>query len=133
MQKEITIKTTKRNELVDISEEINSVLKESKVNDGVCVLYVPHATAAVIINENYDPNICDDFTDALKKLVPEGVWRHDRIDGNADAHIKAAIVGPSEIIPIKNGKLQLGTWQSPMVADFDGPRSRKIIIKILGD
>lgn len=133
MQKEITIKSSKRDELIDISNEIDSVLKESQVKEGICFLYVPHATAAIIINENYDPNICDDFTDALKKLIPQGIWRHDSIDSNADSHIKAAICGPSESIPIKEGKLQLGTWQSPMLTEFDGPRSRKLIIKIIGD
>ena len=133
MQKEITIKTNNKYELVDISNEINSALKESKVKEGICTVYVPHATAAVIINENYDPNICDDFLEALSEIIPEGKWRHDKVDGNGAAHIKSAILGPSETIPIKGGKLELGTWQSPMFVELDGPRSgRKIIINILG-
>lgn len=134
MQKEIAINTKNKNELIDISEEVNSVLKESKIKNGIILIYIPHATAAVIINENYDPNICLDFIDALNDIIPAGKWRHDRVDGNADAHIKAAIIGPNEVIPIKNGNLQLGTWQSPQFCEFDGPRSnRKIIIKIIGD
>lgn len=134
MQKEITINTKNKNELIDISAEVNLALKESKVKNGIALIYVPHATAAVVINENYDPDICLDFLDALNKIIPAGRWRHDRIDNNADAHIKAAIIGPSEVIPIKNGRVGLGTWQSPMFAEFDGPRSnRKIIIKIIGD
>lgn len=133
MQKEVTVSSSKRLDLVDISNEIEKVVKESKIKEGVCTVYVPHATAAVIINENYDPNICNDFSDALSKLIPQGKWRHDRVDGNADAHIKAAICGPSETILIKDGKLSLGTWQSPMLADFDGPRQRKIIIHVMGD
>lgn len=134
MQKEITISSKNKNELIDISEEINSALKESKIKNGIALIYVPHATAAVIINENYDPNICLDFIDALNDIIPAGKWRHDKVDDNADAHIKAAIVGPSETIPIKNSKLELGTWQAPMFCEFDGPRSgRRVIIKIIGD
>ncbi len=133
MYKEITISSNKRLDLVDISSEVEKAVKDSKIKNGICTIYVPHATAAIIINENYDPNICDDFSDALSKLIPRGKWRHDSVDGNADSHIKAAICGPSESIPVKDGKLQLGTWQSPMVADFDGPRQRRIIIQITGD
>jgi secondary thiamine-phosphate synthase enzyme len=91
---------------------------------------VPHATAAVAINENADPNIGEDLQEALAKLIPEGVWRHDRIDDNAAAHIKAAIIGPSEMVPVKNGTLLLGTWQSLMLVEFDGPRERKVLVQI---
>jgi secondary thiamine-phosphate synthase enzyme len=133
MQKEIAISSTKRLDVIDISAEVEKAIRESGVKNGICTVYVPHATAAVIINENYDPNICDDFSEALSKLVPRGKWRHDDIDGNADAHIKAAICGPSETVPIRDGKLQLGTWQSIMLADFDGPRQRRLIVQIIGD
>ena len=92
-----------------------------------------HSTAAIIISESYDPNICLDLLDALNGLIPQGKWRHDNIDGNADAHIKASILGPSEMIPIKDGKLQLGRWQSPMVVELDGPRTRELIVQITGD
>ena len=91
-----------------------------------------HATAAIIINENADPDICLDTIDALNQLIKEGIWRHDKLDGNAASHIKSTILGPSETIPIKNGKLQLGTWQSPMFVELDGPRrNRKIIVSIV--
>lgn len=130
MQKEITVSTKNKYEFVDISSEVESVVKESGIENGVCHLYVPHATCAIIINENYDPNVCVDTINALKELIPEGKWLHDRIDNNAAAHIKSSILGPSETIPIKNGKLLLGTWQSPMLCDFDGPRQRKVIISI---
>jgi len=133
MQKEIKVKTKKRLELVDISAEVNEAVKNSKAENGACIIFTPHATAAIIINENYDQNICDDFLIALKNLIPQGKWRHDEVDGNADAHIKAAICGPSEAIPIKEGKLQLGRWQSPMLAEFDGPRERTIIISMIED
>lgn len=131
MQKEIGFSTKKKYELVDISKELEKAVSESGVKEGICSVYVPHSTCAIMINENYDPNICDDILDALNNIIPEGKWRHDRIDNNGAAHIKASIVGPSETIPIKNGKLLLGTWQSPMICEFDGPRDRrKLIITI---
>jgi len=133
MQKTITIGSSKRLEMIDINSEVEKIVKESKVKEGICNVFAAHATAAIAINENYDPNVCLDFNDALAKLIPQGKWRHDRVDGNADAHIKAAIIGPSESIPIKNGKLQLGTWQSIMFVELDGPRSsRNIIVTVIG-
>ncbi len=125
------ISTHKKREIIDITPKVEDIVAKSKVRSGVCTVYVPHATAAVIINENADPNVCTDIIDALEKMIPEGVWLHDRIDGNASAHIKASILGPSESIPVEDGKLQLGTWQSIMLADFDGPRERKVIVKVV--
>jgi len=103
------------------------------LENGICHIFAMHSTAAIIISESYDPNICLDLLDALNGLIPQGKWRHDNIDGNADAHIKASILGPSEMIPIKDGKLQLGRWQSPMVVELDGPRTRELIVQITGD
>ena len=134
MQEEFTISTSKKQELIDITDRINNIIKKSRIKNGLCSIFIAHATAAIIINENYDTNICLDLLDALNKLIPSGIWRHDKIDGNADAHIKSAILGPSETVPIKNGRLELGQWQSIMMAELDGPRSnRKIIITVLGD
>ena len=134
MQDEIILSTSKKQELIDITSKINSIIKKSKIRNGICNVFAAHATAAIVINENYDPNICLDLLDALNKLVPAGIWRHDRIDGNADSHIKSAILGPSETIPIKDGELDLGRWQSCMFAELDGPRhDRKITITIIGD
>ena len=134
MQGEITVSSTKREELIDITSKVKDIVKESKIKQGICTLYAPHATGAIIINENADPNICDDILEALKDLIPAGKWRHDRIDNNADAHIKSSIIGSSATIPIKDNQLQLGTWQDIFMADLDGPReSRKIIITIIGD
>ena len=134
MQEEVILSTSKGQELIDVTDKINAVIKKSKVKNGICNVFAAHATAAIIINENYDPNICLDLIDALNKLIPKGIWRHDRIDGNADSHIKSAILGSSETIPIKNGKLRLGQWQACMFAELDGPRNnRKIIITIIGD
>ena len=134
MQKEITLTTSKKQELIDITNKVNSIIKKSRIRNGICNIFAAHATAAIIINENYDPNICLDLLDALNKLIPSGIWRHDKIDGNADAHLKSAILGPSETIPIKDGELELGRWQALIFAELDGPRSdRKIIMTIIGD
>ena len=134
MQQDITLSTSKNQELIDITDKINSIIKKSKINNGLCNVFAAHATAAIIINENYDHNICLDLIDALNKLIPAGIWKHDRVDGNADAHIKSAIFGPSETIPIKNGKLELGRWQALIFCELDGPRNnRKIIVTIIGD
>ena len=133
MQKIITIGSSQRLDMIDINNEVNKIVEESRVKEGLCNVFTAHATAAIVINENYDPNICVDFNEALAKLIPQGRWRHDSVDGNADAHIKAAIIGPSETIPIKDGILQLGQWQSIMLVELDGPRNnRKIIVTISG-
>ena len=132
MQEEIFLSTSKRQELIDITDKINSIIKNSKIKNGLCNVFTAHATAAIIINENCDPDICLDILDALNKLIPSGIWRHDKVDGNADAHIKSAIFGPSETIPIKNGELDLGKWQSAMFVELDGPRQdRKIVVTII--
>ncbi len=133
MQEVISISTSKRQELIDITSKVEAIVKKSEVKEGLCTVFAMHATAAIIINENADPNICLDLIDSLNELIPRGKWMHDKLDGNADAHIKSTILGPSETIPIKNNQLQLGTWQAVMLADFDGPRNRKIIVQIRGD
>jgi len=133
MQEEVILSTSKRQELIDITDKVNSIIKKSKVKNGLCNVFAAHATAAIIINENYDPNICLDLIDALNKLIPSGIWRHDKIDGNADAHIKSAILGPSETIPVRNGELELGRWQALMFCELDGPRqNRRVIVTIAG-
>jgi secondary thiamine-phosphate synthase enzyme len=130
---EIVISTQRKNQLVDITKDVYSIVKKSGVKEGSCLVYVPHATAAIIINENADPNIQDDILKALESVVPEHAgYKHDRIDNNATSHIKAAILGPSETIPICSGEMQLGTWQNIFLAEFDGPRSgRKVIVQII--
>ncbi|HHI04055.1 MAG TPA: YjbQ family protein [Candidatus Woesearchaeota archaeon] len=130
MQKEIIISTKAHNELIDITKEVEKIVSESKVKQGLCNVFVTHATAAILINENYDPNVMEDIVNALNKIIPEhNNYKHDKIDNNAASHIKAAIIGPSETIPIKDNKLYLGTWQSIAFCEFDGPRTnRKIIV-----
>jgi len=130
--KKIIISSTKKNELINITEKIKKIISESKIESGVCIVYVPHATAAVTINENADPNVAEDIINAINRIIPEHAnYKHDRIDNNAAAHIKASIIGPSQIIPIKDGSLQLGRWQDIFLCEFDGPRERTIIIEII--
>ncbi len=128
-----TISTHSHNEIIDITEQVSGIVAKSKVKEGMCLVYTPHATAAIIINENADPNVMDDIIKALGKMVAEhDNYKHDRVDNNAAAHIKSSIIGPSEIIPVNDGKLMLGTWQDVMFCEFDGPRSnRKIIVQII--
>ena len=135
MQEIFTIATSKHQELIDITYEVTGIVGSSGVKDGFCVVYIPHATAGVILNESADPNIKTDFLNAINRAIPEHAgYLHDRIDNNAGAHIKSAIVGASATIPIKDGSLQLGTWQAIMFCEFDGPRSsRRVIVQIIKD
>lgn len=129
---EFTVKTNKKNQIIDITGEVkeivNKICKKENIKDGICLVYTPHATAAITINENWDESVCDDFLTALSNLIPEGKWKHDRVDGNGAAHIKSAIIGPEKMIPIKDGTLTLGTWQGIMLCEFDGPRERRVIV-----
>ena len=115
---------------IKASQQVADEVRRTGVKDGLCLVFVPHATAAVVINENADPNVCQDILDAMGRLVPEGAWRHDRIDNNAAAHIKATILGPSETVQVRGGALRLGTWQSLMLVEFDGPRDRTVIVEV---
>lgn len=130
MQSEIVVRSRAQYELIDVTSEVARIVSEAALDVGLCSVYVPHATAAIVINENDDPNLCADLLDALAKLVPEGVWRHDRIDHNGAAHIKAAILGPGETIPVRAGRLALGRWQAIMLVDLDGPRQRRVIVTV---
>jgi len=116
--------------MLDITSAVADVVRESALAEGICSVYVTHATAAIVINENDDPNVCVDVLDLLGKLIPPGVWRHDRIDGNAAAHIKAAILGPGETVPVCDGHLLLGTWQAIMLVELDGPKERRVVVTV---
>ncbi len=131
---EFTIKTTRRKETIDITEQVLEAVQASGVRDGLCHVFTRHATAAIVINENADPNIGVDLLNALDRMIPDHAgWLHDRIDNNAHAHIKASLLGPGETIPIKNGRLHLGTWQAIMFVELDGPRGdRKIHVQVMG-
>lgn len=127
---EIKVRTMKKYEVLDITRQVADAVRAEQVTAGLCCVFVPHATAAVVINENDDMQIGLDLLDALDKLVPEGVWRHDKVDSNGAAHLKAAILGPSETIPIHNGRLALGTWQAVMLVELDGPRDRRVVVSV---
>lgn len=132
MQKIIQIKTDKHNGLYDITREVEHVVSESNVKTRFVNVYVQGATAAIMIQENWDESVQTDVINLLKKIIPKGVWLHDRQDGNGDAHLKAGIVGPSETIPVIKGRLGLSTWQNIFLCEFDGPRIRRnIVITIL--
>jgi len=116
--------------MLDITGAVDDIVRESKLAEGICSVYVTHATAAIVINENDDPNVCVDVLDLLAKVIPAGVWRHDRVDGNGAAHIKAAILGPGETIPVRDGRLLLGTWQAVMLVELDGPKERRVVVTV---
>lgn len=127
---EIKVRTQNKNDVIDVTRQVADAVKEADIEHGLCHVYVPHATAAIIVNENDDPQIGQDLLNALDKLIPEGVWLHDKVDENGASHLKATILGPSETVPIQRGRLALGTWQAIMLVDFDGPRDRTVIVTI---
>ncbi len=129
-KKEITVSSSRRNEFVDVTEEVRDVVKESGVKEGYVHLYVPHTTAAVTINENYDPSVKSDILNKLSDLVPAGAG-YSHAEGNADSHIKASIIGSSEFIPVADGDIDLGRWQGIFFCEFDGPRSRRMLIQVI--
>jgi secondary thiamine-phosphate synthase enzyme len=130
----ITLSTRRERELVDVTVAAQRLVQLSEVREGICAMYAHGATAALMVQENDDPNIGVDVIGCLDKLVPRGVWLHDRIDGNGASHIQAGIVGPSETIPIREGRLDFSTWQNVFFCEFDGPRRRRTIaITILGE
>jgi secondary thiamine-phosphate synthase enzyme len=131
---EFTLVTSQHHQVLDITERVQRAVRESGIASGLCTVYTPHATAAIAINENDDPNIGTDLMAALAKVVIEhDGWLHDRVDDNAAAHIKSAVVGPSESIPVREGRLALGRWQNVFLCEFDGPRStRRVLVTVLG-
>ena len=129
----IEVATRRSRELVDITEAARAEVRASGVEEGLCALYTHGATAALMVQENDDPNLPEDVLDCLDGLVPAGRWRHDRIDDNGAAHIQAGIVGPSEAIPVRRGDLALSRWQNVFLCDFDGPRPlRRVLVTITG-
>lgn len=132
MKTAITFSTASREEIVDITQQVQDIVSEHGTGHELCALYALGATAAIMIQENWDPNIQTDVIRCLRTIAPQGQWLHDRVDGNGDAHIKAGLIGPSEVVPIENGQLLLSTWQNIFFCEFDGPRSsRKVIITLI--
>jgi secondary thiamine-phosphate synthase enzyme len=126
----LTVRSRKRSDAIDVTERVDGVVRDSGVADGICNVYVPHTTAGVFINENADPDALADLLNTLDSLVPwENGYRH--AEGNAAAHIKSTLVGTSQGIPVHNGRLALGRWQGIFFAEFDGPRSRELVITVV--
>ncbi len=132
MLKTIDVKTPERETFVDLTSRLQQMVKESGIKSGCLTAFVPHTTAAITINESADPDVRRDLAVTLRKLIPyQGDYHH--AEGNSDAHLKSSLFGPSLTILIENGTLLLGTWQAVYFAEFDGPRSRKLHIKLLAD
>ncbi len=127
---EFAIRTTSHCQFVNIDRQVQRAVDEANVKDGVCVVFVPHTTAGITINENADPDVVADMKTILERVVPwEGGYAH--AEGNAAAHVKASMMGASRHVIIKGGRIQLGTWQSLYFCEFDGPRSRKVWVQLL--
>jgi secondary thiamine-phosphate synthase enzyme len=126
----ISVKTAHRIDMIDITSSVQKEVSNTRIQDGICTVYVPHTTAGITINEGADPDVCEDIMSKLSELVPSRRgYRHS--EGNADSHIKASLVGSSLSVLIENGRLVLGTWQKIFFCEFDGPRSRKVYVKVI--
>ena len=130
MHKEISIRTSKNNEMIDITGHLRAFVREAGLDDGIVVAYVPHTTAGVTINENADPAVQADIIMELKKAIPQND-NYSHLEGNSAAHIKSSLVGASEMVIVEGGELVLGTWQSVFFCEYDGPRIRKLHLKAI--
>ncbi len=127
----IEIKTSKRIEVVDITDKVREIVEKYDVKDGIAVVFTKHTTTAIIINEN-ESGLKEDVINVLERLIPTNAgYMHDRIDNNADSHLRAILLGNSVVVPITDGKLDLGTWQRIMFIELDGPRTRRVIVKVI--
>jgi len=134
MRKTISLNTSEREILVDITHQVQEVVSQSGVKNGLVNVYAQGATGAIMIQENWDDSVQTDVVHLLQKLIPKGVWLHDKQDGNGDSHLKSGLVGPSETIPLIDGKLGLSTWQNIFFCEFDGPRQeRSVVCTIITD
>ena len=126
------VRTSTQTEFIDVTRSVQEAVKKTGVEDGICIIFVPHTTAAVTINENADPSVVQDIIMELNKIVPiKDQYRH--MEGNSPSHIKASLVGCSQIVFVESGKLVLGTWQGIFFCEFDGPRNRKVQVKVISD
>ncbi len=134
MQKIITIRTDRHNGLYDITAEVTSIIRLSGVKYGIASVYARGATAAIMIQENWDQSVQNDVINFLSGIIPPGIWEHDHQDNNGDSHLKAGLVGASETIPVTDGKPGLSTWQNIFLCEFDGPREkREIVVTVIGE
>ena len=129
MKYSLEVKTSSRTQMLDITKDIEKIIKESEIKNGSCIVFIPHTTAAVTINENADPDVQKDFIKAINKIVP---WDDDylHMEGNSAAHLKASMIGFSEQLMVEKGRILLGTWQGIYFIEFDGPRNRKVWVSI---
>jgi secondary thiamine-phosphate synthase enzyme len=126
------VETRAAKECIDLTDRVRAIVKRAAVASGLCQVMVLHSTAAIVVNETDDPNIARDLLTALDRAVPDHAgWLHDRIDDNAHSHIKAALLGPSELLPVVEGDLLLGTWQRVLLVELDGPRQRRVSVTVL--
>lgn len=134
MREVITLATDARETLVDITTPVKAVVVRSAIRDGLVSVYVQGATAAIMIQENWDESVQTDVVNFLRQIIPRGVWLHDEQDGNGDAHLKSGLVGPSETMPLVDGQLGLSTWQNIFLCEFDGPRQeRRVVVTVIPD
>jgi len=134
MSLRFSLETERPEQAIDITGRVKALVAEARVARGVCQVMVLHSTAAIVINETADPNIGQDVIDGLGAMVPtKRGWLHDEIDDNAHAHVKASLLGPSELLPIEGGELVLGTWQGIWLFEFDGPRTRSVAVHVVAD
>jgi len=126
-----SVRTKERSQMIDITDKVSQAVDEAQLKDGMAIVFVPHTTAAITINENADPDVKHDLLRKLSELIPqrESYYRHN--EGNSDSHVKTSLVGNSVTVLIENGKLLLGTWQGIQFCEFDGPRNRDVIIKLI--
>ena len=129
---ELRVKTLKREVLINITNDINKIVRNSNIKEGVCRIFVPHTTAGITINENADPAVMKDIINYLNKLIPQTAG-FSHMEGNSDAHIKASLTGPSLDVIIHNGRLMLGTWQGIFLCEYDGSRNRKVYVQVSGE
>jgi secondary thiamine-phosphate synthase enzyme len=127
---EIAVRSGRREEMIDVTTQVRAAVRRSGVDAGVAIIYCPHTTAAVTIQENADPDVRTDLMGHLVRLIPQDAGFH-HAEGNADGHIKASLVGTSEMVPLDGGKLCLGTWQAVFFCEFDGPRDRRLLVKVV--
>lgn len=130
---EIDVSTKSRTELVDISSYVEDHVRKSNIKNGFCLAYALHSTVAIIVNE-HETGLIQDIINKVEKDFPKDIgWLHDRIDDNADAHLASTFIGPSRVFPVKDGRLVRGTWQNIFLLEIDGPRTRKIVLEVLGE
>lgn len=126
-----TVRTSRRSEMIDVTDRVQRVVRDAQVASGYAIVYVPHTTAAVTINENADPDVRHDLLRKLEELIPKSERYYQHGEGNSDAHVKTSLVGNSAMVLIENGRLVLGRWQGVYFCEFDGPRERELVVKVI--